>query len=115
MVDEQILHHRLLIRDRLGTICINDHPFTCRRMARRHQLWNRLKLSSLRIGLPNFCEADTAVRRNRQSRVIAVVRDLNLVLQSDIDDRLTFFKLERNAVDSQFWHWEKRTVRGATS
>ena len=115
MVDQQILHHCLLIGDRLGAIGINDHAFASWRMTCRHQLWNRLKLTCLRIRLPDFCEADAAVGWHRQSWVIAIMRNLDFVLQRNIDDRLTFFEIKKDAVNSQFWHWKKRTVRGAIS
>ena len=115
MVDQQIFHDRLLIGDRLGAIGINDHAFASWRMTCRHQLWNRLKLTCLRIRLPDFCEADAAVGWHRQSWVIAIMRNLDFVLQRNIDDRLTFFEIKKDAVNSQFWHWKKRTVRGAIS
>ena len=114
VVDEEELHHRLLVRDRLRAVGVHNHAFSSDLLAGRHELRERLEFAGLRIGLPDLSEADAAIRHHRETRVIAIVRDLNVLVEGGLQDRLPRLEGVLLAVDRELWH-RRRNVAEATA
>ena len=112
MVDEEKLHHRLLVRDGLWTIGIDHHALCGRLLAGRHELWERLELAGLGVGLPDLAEANAAVRHHREPGVVAVVRDLDVCIEGGLEDGLARLEGVLLAVDRELCHRSGNVAEG---
>ena len=104
VVDQQVLHDRLLVGDRLGAVGVHDHAVRRGLLAGGHELRNLLKLAGLGVLLPDLGEADAAARDHREAGVVAVVRDLELGVEGGLEDALAGAERHFLAVDGQGGH-----------
>ena len=110
VVDEQELHDRLLVGDGLGAIGVDDHAFGRRLLAGGDKLRERLELARLRVRRPDLAEADAAVGHHGETGVVAVVRDLDLVVEGCLQDGLAGLEGVLLAVDRELWHGRRNVA-----
>jgi hypothetical protein len=108
VVDQQELHHRLLVGDGAGAVGVDDHAVGAVRLAGRLELRHRLERAGLRVRGPDLGEADPAAGRDRHRRVVAVVRDLHVVAQCHLQDLLALRELVGRAVDRDLRHGDRK-------
>jgi hypothetical protein len=94
VVDQQVLHHLLLVRDRLAALGVDDHAVAHRRLAGRHQLGDALDLD----------QADAAGGDDGEPRVVAVLRDRHRRVVARLQHHLALLGLDRLAVHGDLGH-----------
>ena len=104
VIDEEELHHRLLVGHRTRTVSGDHHAVRAIGLAGRLELTHGLQLAGLWIRHGHLCKADAATRRNRHRRVVAVVRDLYIVAKRHLEDLLALCEVIRRAVDGDLRH-----------
>ena len=106
VVDEQILHDSFLVCDGFRRLGVDFHAIGGHGLAGWDELWDEFDFVVVaRIGLSYFCEADTAASDDGHRRMVAVMRNLDAVLQSDLDDGFFAFKLAFFAINLQRGHF----------
>ena len=86
VIDEEILHHRLLILYGLRAVGVDNHAFGRSLLTCRHELRNEIELARLRVRDPHFAETDAAVGDHRERWVVAIVRHLDLCIERGRQD-----------------------------
>ena len=108
VVDQQELHDRLLVGHRARAVGGDHHAVRAVGLAGGLQLAHGLELAALGVRHRHLGKADPAVGRDRHGRVVAVVRDLHVVAESDLEDLLALGELVRGAVDRDLGHGRKK-------
>ena len=107
VVDQQVLHNRLLVGDGSRVVGIDHHPVAGFGRAGRLELAAHLGLELAlvaRIRGPDLAQTDPALGRDRQGVVVAVVRDFDVVGVGDLEDLLSLLELALDAVNGDLGH-----------
>src|SRR4029077_7558364 len=78
VIDEEVLHHRLLVLTGLGGVGVDDHAVGAGGLAGGNELGDGLEgVVVAGVGLPDLGQADAAGGHDGEAVVVAVLRNLD--------------------------------------
>ena len=105
VVDKQVFHDRLLVEDRLGRVGVDHLAIARGGLAGGEQLGDRFQLVVVAgVGSPDLGKADSTVGDDRKPVVVAVMGDLDPIIQGDLKDHLALLEFDFPAVDGNGGH-----------